>query len=119
MAIYGLYVRNLASGELTWFKSNRALEAGEYSLSERPVEAPEVYIAESIPALLLRVGRIIDEAERNAQQSSDSPQLGEDVKRHVQSSLTAHLLQRLTETSSIWESDPRWLGNLVRYSRRM
>jgi len=112
MAIYGLYIHDLAAGDLVWFTSDHPLEPGTYALAAHTTGSPEVYVAESIPALVLMVGPLIDKAELSAQRSFSTPDIPSDVQRHIASEMTDNLLRRLTETSSIWVSNPRWLNDL-------
>jgi len=112
MAIYGLYIRDLAAGDLVWFRSDRPVEPGTYSLAAHQADSPEVYVAESIPALVLMVGTLIDKAELSAQRSLSAPDTPVDVQRHIANEMTDNLLRRLTETSSIWVSNPRWADDL-------
>jgi hypothetical protein len=112
MAIYGLYARDLAAGDLVWFTSNRSLPPGAYTLSDRPDATPEVHVAESIPALVLRVGGLIQQAEQAAQRTPDAPDLPPAARERVAEARTAGLLERLHETSDIWVTDPPWLQQL-------
>jgi hypothetical protein len=73
---------------------------------------PDAYVAESIPALVLMVGRLIDQAEIAAQCASEKPDIPAHIKRQVASERTDNLLQRLTETSSIWDANPTWVDRL-------
>lgn len=112
MAIYGLYARDLAAGDLVWFTSNRPLAPGDYTLSDAPDAAPEVYVAESIPALVLHTGALIRQAESAAQRAADAPDVPAEARERVAEDMTAKLLQRLNATSDIWVTDPPWLGQL-------
>ena len=110
MTMYGLYIRDLADGNLVWFTTERSLLPGTYRRAWHHIDSPDVYIGESIPALVLQVGPLLDEAE-NFAQSSDSP--GDNAakgQKQIATRMTDSLLQRLAETSSIWVSEPRWLN---------
>ena len=112
MTMYGLYVRDIAAGDLVWFTTGKPLEAGAYRRGRDRGGVPDIYLAESIPALVLQVGRIIDRSEDLAQSSLATPGTPANVKRRIESEMTGGLLQSLTETSSIWVSDPRWVDEL-------
>ncbi len=111
MALYGLYVRELSKSDLVWFKTDQSLEAGRYRIGLRH-ESANVFLAKSIPALILKVGPIIDRAEALAQSSLSPQGTPEQVERKMAADMTHGLLERLNETSSIWESNPHWLKNL-------
>jgi hypothetical protein len=112
MAIYGLYARDISAGDLVWFTSDRPLAPGAYTFADNHNSSPAVYVAESIAGLVLMVGQIIDQAERGAQESLGSPGIPADIKRRVANGMTDKLLERLTETSSIWEPNPPWVTEL-------
>jgi hypothetical protein len=112
MAIYERYARNLAVGDPVWFTSNRSPAPGAYTLSDRPDATPEVHVAESISALVLRVGGLIQQAEQAAQRAADAPDLPAAARERVAEAMTTGLLERLHEISDIWVTDPPWLQHL-------
>jgi hypothetical protein len=112
MAIYGLYTRDLAAGDLVWFTSNRSLAPGAYTLSDRPDGTPEVHVAESILALVSRGGGLIQRVEQAAKRVADAPFLPAAARERVAEAMTAGLLERLHEISDIWGTDPPRLQRL-------
>jgi hypothetical protein len=109
MAIYGLYVRDVIEPDLMWFTSERPLQAGDYTLVATSGGWADVHVAESIPALVLRVGPLVQELERAAQRSLDVPR---QVQERVAEDMMQGLISRLNETSAIWVSEPAWLDDL-------
>ncbi len=116
--MYGLYVRNPDADDYVWFTTNVSLEPGAYVLGQREAGSPNVFVADSIPALLLQVGPLIEQAELHAQSSLSPSGTSKDDQRRIAGEMTAGLLQRLTETSSIWVSNPLWVTNLRPVSAR-
>jgi hypothetical protein len=110
--MYGLYVRDLATADLIWFTTAKSLEPGAYLLGRHYGHSPNVYVSESIPALVLRVGPLLDQAEESGQSSLSTPDIGVTSERRIASEMTDGLLERLTETSSIWAAAPDWVDDL-------
>jgi hypothetical protein len=71
-----------------------------------------VYVAESIPALVLQVGSIIQKAEDGARSSLGTLDMPANAESRLETEMTDGLLQCLTETSSIWVADPHWVKDL-------
>jgi len=109
MAIYGLYVRDIVEPDLVWFSSQRRLLPGDYTLVTTPGGWADVHVAESIPALVLRVGALVQELEQAYQRSLDVPP---QAQRRIAADLLDGLIARLNETSDIWVSEPVWLDDL-------
>ena len=112
MTMYGLYVRDLSAGDLLWFTVAKSLAPGRYVRGRQAASLPDVYIAESIPALILEVGPLIQEAEQSAGSSLWTTDLPPPAERRLGDDMTEGLLQRLTETSSIWVANPDWVDEL-------
>lgn len=112
MTMYGLYLRDRDGDDFVWFTTVQSLEPGVYRRGRGRAPAPDVYLAESIPALVLQVGPLIDRAEVQAQSSLSSSGTPKEVQERIASRMTEGLLQRLTETSSIWVADPDWVADL-------
>jgi hypothetical protein len=110
--MYGLYIRDAATSDLIWFKTDKSLAPGAYTLSRHKSSPADVYIAESIPALLLQVGPLIEQVEKEVQSSLSTPDIPANTKRRIADQMTKGLLQRLTETSSIWVANPGWVNKL-------
>ncbi len=112
MTVYGLYLRDLDEGDLIWFTTNKDLAPGPYRCGRHKKPTPDVYIAESIPALILEVGPLVQEAELRAQSNLAPADLPHALKKRAAIRMTEGLLRRLTETSSIWLADPDWVDEL-------
>jgi hypothetical protein len=114
MPIYGLYVRDIVGPDLIWFSSERRLQSGDYRLNATRDRRADVHVAESIPALVLRVGPLVQELEQADARSLDVPRL---AQQRIAADLLEGLIARLNETSDIWVSEPAWLDDLRRWSR--
>lgn len=112
MTMYGLRIGDLASGDLVWFTTEKSLAPGAYLLNRGRGRSSKVYVAVSIPALLLEVGPLLDQAESRAQAYLGPTDTPSDVAQRMATEMTDGLLQRLTETSSIWVPNPDWLDHL-------
>jgi hypothetical protein len=112
MTMYGLYVKDLAAGDLVWFTVDKSPVPGRYVRGRREALSPDVYVAESIPALILEVAPLIQEAEQNAVSSLWTSDLPRTAERHLRDDMTERLLQHLTETSAIWIANPAWVNEL-------
>jgi len=109
MAIYGLYVRDIVEPDLVWFSSERRLQPGDYRLDATRDGRADVHVAESIPALVLRVGPLVQELEQADVRSLD---VSRQARERVAADLLDGLIARLNETSDIWISEPAWLDDL-------
>ena len=112
MNLYGLYIHDLAAGDLVWFTTEKSLTPGAYLLDRGHGRSPNVYVAESIPALVLQVGPLLDQAESRAQSSLSPGDIPSGTEQRLATEMTGGLLQRLTETSSIWVPNPDWVDEL-------
>lgn len=118
MTMYGLYRRDLAEGDMVWFTTDKSPEPGIYQLQGHRIPLPDVYVAESIPALILRAGPIIDQVEESAQSSLSLTDISQNTEQDIASEMIEGLLQNLTVTSSIWVANPDWVDNLRPVSMR-
>jgi signal transduction histidine kinase len=117
IAMYGLYICDLGASDLVWFTTTKALTPGGYllerhHLSRHFARSPNVYVAESIAALVLQVGPLLDQAESRAQSSLSAKDFSSQDRHRIADDLTEGLLQRLTETSVIWVANPSWTDSL-------
>ncbi|MEA3410047.1 MAG: hypothetical protein U9R74_00720 [Pseudomonadota bacterium] len=112
MTRYGLYIRDLAGGDLVWFTTEEPLDPGAYFRGRHHAGSPNVYIAESIPALVLQIGPVIQQVEDLGQASLAMPDTSANARDLIEKDMTGGLLRDLTETSSIWDSNPRWVHHL-------
>lgn len=112
MAVYGLYARDIDAGDLVWFTALEPLQPGAYVLGHQHGPSPNVYVAESIPALILQVGPLIQHAENCAQSALSTADMPASTERRIANDMTDGLIKQLTETSSIWVADPHWVRDL-------
>ena len=112
MQRYGAYQADPPDGEITWFTTSETFAAGEYVRGHGTV--PNVIVADSVAALIMRVGPAIDASEKAAQANVDMPGVDDEaIREHMAGQLTDELVGRLTdETDSIWENNPHWLKHL-------
>jgi len=116
MSLYGLYIHDVADGDLVWFTTEKSLQPGTYRRGRRKADLPNVYVAESIPALILQVGSRIDEVEERVKLATSRPGKSAEVEKRDAAEMTDGLVQRLTQTSSIWEPEPPWLSRVRPFS---
>ncbi|MGD8589911.1 MAG: hypothetical protein PVG22_13880 [Chromatiales bacterium] len=117
MTMYGLYVRDISTGDLLWFTVDKTLAPGRYLRGRHSATSPDVYLAESIPALILEVAPLIEEAEQRYVSSIWTTDLPPHAEKRRVNNMAEGLLQRLTETSSIWVENPDWVEVLRPFSR--
>ena len=112
MQKYGAYQAEPPDGEITWFNTGENFAAGAYIHGHGMV--PNVFIEDSVAALIMRVGPAIDASEQAGQANvTMSGADNEALRNHMASQLTDELIERLTdEADSIWENNPRWLKHL-------
>ena len=111
MSLYGLYVRDPDEGDFEWFVTDEALPPGRYILGHR-IEVPNVYLSDSIPGLILQVGPLVQKAEDEGREALASPGISAEDRRRLEELHTEGLLRQLSETSSIWTSNPKWVHRL-------
>lgn len=109
--LYGVHIRNVDEGDFEWFVTDEDLPPGDYVLGHHS-EIPDVYLSDSIPGLILRVGPLIQEAEDAGRDALASPGISAADRRKLEEVHTEGLLTQLTETSSIWKRNPRWVRRL-------
>ena len=112
MLKYGAYQADPPDGEITWFTTSGSFAAGEYVRGHGTV--PNVIVADSVAALIMRVGPAIDASEKAGQANvSISGMDDQAVRASMAGQLTDELMARLTdESDSIWENNPHWLKHL-------
>lgn len=111
MSLYGVYVRDPDEGDFEWFVTDEALEPGSYFLGHES-DVPNVYVSDSIPGLILEVGPLVQKAEDAGRDALASPGISEEDRLELEEAHTEGLLRQLTETSSIWKSNPSWVHRL-------
>ena len=112
MQKYGAYQADPPDGDITWLRTGENFSAGAYVHGHGMV--PNVYIEDSVAALIMRVGPAIDASEKAGQANVNMPGVYEEaIREHVAGKLTDELVGRLTdEDDSIWEDNPHWFKRL-------
>ena len=112
MVRYGAYY-NRRDDDIVWFRTARPMEAGFYRRHARRAEPPDVYIAESVPELIMKVYPWIHGQESALQQEVDSPGLNDKDKDRISEEMTDKLIQRLDpDDDAVWVDEPRWVKHL-------
>ena len=76
---YGAYNRSRQQ-DIVWFRTARPMETGFYHRHTHRDESPDVYIAENVPALIMKVYPWIHEEEAAFQQQAGIPGLNAEEK---------------------------------------
>ena len=109
---YGAYYRSRRQ-DIVWFRTSRSMETGFYRRHTHRDEPPDVYIAESVPALIMKAYPWIQEVEAAFQQRASSPGLDVEEKNRISNQLTDQLIQRLDpDDDTVWVDEPHWVKHL-------
>ena len=109
---YGAYYRSRQQ-DIVWFRTRRPMETKFYHRHTHGDEPPDVYIAESVPALIMKVYPWIHEEEAAFQHQVDSPWLKAKDKGQIADQLTDQLVQRLDpDDNTVWVDEPHWVKHL-------
>jgi len=109
---YGAYYNSLDE-DIVWFRTARPLETGFYHRHARRDESPDVYIAASVPELIMKVYPWIHKEEAAFQQQVSSPGLNAEDKSRISEKLTDQLIQRLDpDDDTVWVDEPHWVKHL-------
>ena len=104
---------NCRDDVIVWFKTVRPLKAGFYRRHERRSEPPDVYIAESVPQLIMKVYPWIHKQESDFQKTMHRPGLSDKDKDRISEEMTDHLIQQLDpDDKAVWVDEPRWVKHL-------
>jgi len=109
---YGAYYRSRRQ-DIVWFRTSRTLETGFYHHHTHSDEPPDVYISESVPALIMKVYPWIHEEESAFQHQTSSPGLNAEEKSRISDQLTDQLVQRLDpDDDTALIDEPHWIKHL-------
>ena len=109
---YGAYY-NRRNDVIVWFQTVRPLELGYYRRHARHSEPPDVYIAESVPELIMKVYPWIHGQESAFQKTMDRPGLSDKGKDRISEQMTDHLIKQLDpENEAVWVDEPHWVRHL-------
>jgi hypothetical protein len=109
---YGAYY-NSRDEDIVWFRTARPVESGFYHRHTHRDEPPDVYIAESVPTLIMKVSPWIHEEQSAFEQQVSSPGLNAEDKSRMSIKYTDQLVQRLDPNDdTAWVDEPRWVKHL-------
>ena len=109
---YGAYHRSRKQ-DVVWFRTQRPMEAGFYHRRTRHGNPPDVYIADSVPALIIKAYPWIQEQEAAFQKEAGSPGLNTEDQSRVSDQMTDQLVQRLDpDDDAAWVDEPHWVKHL-------
>ena len=112
MMKYGAYYDSRRQ-EIAWFRTSRPMETGFYHRHSHRNEPPDVYIAESVPDLLMKVYPWIQDEEAVLQKQASSPGMKAEDKGRISAELTDQLVQRLDpDDDTVWVDEPHWVKHL-------
>jgi hypothetical protein len=109
---YGAYY-NRREDNMVWFRTARPLEAGFYRRHARSVEPPDVYIADSVPELIMKVYPWIHAEEASFQNQVGQPGGDAEEQSRISEKMTDQLVQRLhRDDDTAWVNEPHWVKHL-------
>ena len=109
---YGAYYFSRQQ-DIVWFRTSRPMETGFYRRHTHHDDPPDVYLAESVPALIMKVYPWIHEEETVFQQQASNPGLNSENKGRISEKLTDQLVQRLDPNDdTVWVDEPHWVKHL-------
>ncbi len=111
MFLYGVRIDSVDDADFVWFTTDAISEPGQYVLGPHR-STSQVFLSDSIPGLVMQAAPVLIEAENRGRESLATPGITEEERRRLESEYTQGLLSQLTETSSIWQANPRWVGRL-------
>ncbi|MEJ2170630.1 MAG: hypothetical protein P8X90_34485 [Desulfobacterales bacterium] len=109
---YGAYY-NPSEDDIVWFRTARPLEAGFYRRHARGEEPPDVYIADSLPELIMKVYPWIHKEETSFQDQVRHPGGNAEEQSRISEKMTGQLVQRLhPDDDRAWVDEPHWVKHL-------
>lgn len=107
MLKYGAYQKHPPDGDILWFRTSEAIDAGAYVHGHG--SAPNVYIEDSVAALIMRISPNISVAEVAGQDELAAGDMDAAARKGMADQLTDELVQRLSRDDGIWVDEPRWV----------
>jgi hypothetical protein len=108
---YGAYYDSRQQ-EIVWFRTSRPMETGFYHRHSNG-NAPDVYISDSVPDLILKSYPWIHEEEAIFQKEAGTSGLSSDVKKRISDRMTEQLVQRLDpDDNTAWVNEPHWVKHI-------
>ena len=113
MTRYGFYLADIDAGEFKFFRTEERIAAGVY---RNPPAAPvrtTLYVAESVPALLMEVYPRLLAAELAALKRLGSAHMSPQNAHRQAEQMIDGLVRRLVDDDGIWAEEPPWLTSLL------
>lgn len=108
---YGAYTPRRADAGIEFFVTERALDAGAYRRGKTKGPA-DVFVADSVPALIMQVQPEIARFQREGQKDLSAPSLAGMGEDRMADKLTDGLIRRLSTDRNAWIEEPDWLDEL-------
>ena len=106
---YGAYY-NRHDDDIVWFRTARPLEVGFYRRHTHSKEPPDVYIANSVPELIMKVYPWIHAEEASFQNQVGHPGENAEEQSRISEKMTDQLVQRLDPNDdTAWVDEPHWV----------
>ena len=109
---YGAYHRRRKK-DIVWFRTKRSIQTGFYRRHSHSGKPPDVYVAESVPGLIMKVYPWIHEEETAFQKETGGQQSSVENDKGISDRMTEGLIQRLDpDDDTVWINDPHWVKHL-------
>ncbi|MGF1610855.1 MAG: hypothetical protein ACFCUQ_15745 [Kiloniellales bacterium] len=109
--LYGALAPRDSECAIEFFVTERSLAPGAYILGADQQTA-NVFIAESVAALIMQIQPVIEWIEREGQQSLGFEAMDPEHRLRLADQLANGLVRRLSEDSAAWQEEPDWLDRL-------
>lgn len=108
---YGALTPRDDDSAIEFFVTERSLAPGAYVLGAQQ-QTPNVFIADSVAALIMQIAPTIERVEREGQKALGFSAMGREDRVRLADQLADSLIRRLSEDSAAWQEEPAWLDRL-------
>ena len=109
---FGAYYSN-RDEDIVWFRTALPIKTGFYRRHARREEPPDVYIAESVSELIMKVYSWIHKEEASFQNKVGHPGGNAEEQSQISEKMTDQLVQRLDpDDDTAWVNEPHWVKHL-------
>ena len=109
---FGAYYSN-RDEDIIWFQTALAMETGFYHRHTRSEEPPDVYIAESVPELIMKVYPWIHEREAAFRSQVRGSRVNAKEQSRISEKITDQLIRRLDPNhDAVWVDEPHRVKHL-------
>lgn len=108
---YGALTPRDQETAIEFFVTERPLAPGAYILGQGE-QSPNVFIAESPAALIMRIAPTLERIQRAGQEALGFAAMDPGRREHMAERLTDGLIRRLSEDEAAWREEPDWLDKL-------